>query len=255
MTTEAIIGSHPEIKIVPFTSKRIKNMTDVRQGKILVIGYLGHNSIRKDNLWLVRCDCGKEKIVLHSSLYYKQMQSCGCSEMYPLKPIGAATRSKEYNTWNLMIQRCYNPKDSRYADYAGRGVIVCDRWKNSFEAFLEDMGPKPGKRYSLGRINNDGIYEPSNCRWENDVQQARNTRKSIFLTAFGETKHAKEWGEIKGIRYQTIITRIEKYGWSVEDALTIPIGNLPEGVRRGIRKDYSQKRATPEEPKLAVDAL
>lgn len=88
-------------------------------------------------------------------------------------------RTVEYTTWRSMKQRCYVPGMVQYKDYGGRGIKVCERWKNSFVNFFEDMGKRPAKGYSLDRINNDGDYEPSNCRWATQSQQRLNARRPL----------------------------------------------------------------------------
>lgn len=118
-----------------------------------------------------------------------------------------------------MIQRCGNPNSKRYADYGGRGITVCERWK-SFAGFAEDMGPTFSPELSLDRIDNDGNYEPGNCRWATVVEQARNKRNSHRVTFLGQTKTIAEWSELLGLHYDTVHTRLGKQGWPVERALT-----------------------------------
>ncbi len=197
---------------------------------------------------------------------------------------------KEFNSWMGMRKRCFNPANKRYKDYGGRGITICARWMDSFLNFLEDMGEKPSPQHSLDRIDNNGNYEPSNCRWATRIEQARNKRnnkilsfedlnltvsewaerlhvsKSFlfgrlkngwtiqralteppvppganshnnkgnmaniyaqtlprrFYTFDGKTLHARAWADITGIGKTTIEMRINKYGWSIEKALTTP---------------------------------
>lgn len=127
----------------------------------------------------------------------------------------------EYTCWGRMRQRCENPKNKSFRDYGGRGISVCARWQ-SFENFIADMGKRPSKNHSIERINNDGNYEPSNCRWATRAEQAINKRNNRYLTHNGETRLICEWAEITGIPRKTIITRIDQQNWNIADALTIP---------------------------------
>jgi hypothetical protein len=119
-----------------------------------------------------------------------------------------------------MIQRCTNPKAFAYADYGGRGIKVCERWR-TFTAFYEDMGDPPAGM-SLDRINVDGDYCPENCRWATATVQGRNRRITTVLTYLGETRPLTEWAERMGIDYHAVHGRI-KGGWTVEKALTTPV--------------------------------
>jgi hypothetical protein len=123
-----------------------------------------------------------------------------------------------YNNWQAMLERCRNPKKESWAHYGGRGIKVCDRWQD-FGKFIEDMGERPSPEYSLERINNDGNYEPKNCRWATWTEQARNQRQTMYATVDGEKKTLKEWSEITGIKYGTIYMRIVSWGWSPEKAI------------------------------------
>jgi hypothetical protein len=110
-----------------------------------------------------------------------------------------------YGIWAGMKQRCQNSKSNHYKDYGGRGIKVCQEWQG-FEGFYSDMGDKPEGK-TLGRIDNDGNYEKSNCRWETAKQQIRNRRVTVFLTHNGETKSMPEWAEIIGMNYRTLKSR------------------------------------------------
>ncbi len=116
------------------------------------------------------------------------------------------SRSPEYRTWSGMLQRCKNKKYTKYHLYGGRGITVCERW-HKFDNFLVDMGPRP-EGLTLDRIDNNGNYEPGNCRWATKKQQARNMRPNIVLTVNGETKLLVEWAEQKGICFNTMRERI-----------------------------------------------
>lgn len=126
----------------------------------------------------------------------------------------------EYVSWKAMLDRCYRRTDRCFSRYGGRGITVCDRWRNSFAAFLGDMGARPPGT-SIDRINNDGNYEPGNCRWATAAQQKRNT-STVRLVAFkGETRPLIEWCERLGLNYQTAYYRL-KQGWTPHDALSSP---------------------------------
>jgi hypothetical protein len=129
-----------------------------------------------------------------------------------------------YNVWAAMKYRCGNPRCSSYPSYGGRGITVCDRWRNSFEAFLADMGSTYGPGLSLDRIDNDSGYSPENCRWVTMHQQAGNKRNNHNLSLEGETHTIAEWSRITGISDLTIDKRL-RLGWSVERALTTPVSH------------------------------
>jgi len=130
----------------------------------------------------VRCDCGAVAVVQLMHLRNGRSTSCGCVKSERLTDRntvhGHSSRkrgiSHEYRSWEHMIQRCTNPKATGYERWGGRGIRVCDEWRNNFEAFLAHVGPKPSPAHSIDRINNDGHYEPSNVRWATPAEQNRN---------------------------------------------------------------------------------
>jgi hypothetical protein len=127
------------------------------------------------------CDCGNKKIVKLDSLNRKYTTSCGCynkEKVIETNTTHGLTKTPEYRTWHNMKQRCYNPNSKRYSDWGGRGIKVCDEWINSFETFLKDMGKRPDG-CSIDRIDNDGNYESSNCRWITSKEQSYNRRSNI----------------------------------------------------------------------------
>jgi len=130
--------------------------------------------------------------------------------------------TKEYMAWMAMKFRCYNPKNKAYRRYGGRGIKVCDQWLNSFEQFLSDVGPAPSPKHSVGRIDNDGNYEPGNIEWQLPKPQANNRSTSRFITAFNKTQTLQQWADEIGISRGTIECRIDRYGWSAERAVSEP---------------------------------
>lgn len=123
-----------------------------------------------------------------------------------------------------MKERCYNPSRDHYADYGGRGIVVCERWLSSFENFLADMDACPSLKHSIDRHpDNNGNYEPGNCRWATKAEQCANQRSNHLIEIDGVTHHLEEWSRLNGIPASTIVQRINKYRWPERDAVTIPV--------------------------------
>jgi hypothetical protein len=188
-----------------------------RVGRLVVIRALPHYR------YLCVCDCGKTCSVLKSQLKLNRTRSCGCLHREELSQRSIRhgwAGTPEYESWHGMIQRCTNPKNSNYKDYGARGIAVCARWLD-FSAFLSDVGPRPSPLHTLERINNNGKYEPGNCRWATRKEQARNTRTSRRLTAMGKTLTVAEWAERAGLKYTTLYRRL-RAGWIAEEAIFAP---------------------------------
>ena len=126
-----------------------------------------------------------------------------------------------YHIWLGMKKRCFNPNNPKYADYGQRGITVCERWKNSFNAFYQDMGDQP-QGCSLDRINNGGDYTPENCRWADAQQQANNRRGNRVVIFRDEAKTLTEWSVIVGVNPSTLANRLTK-GWPIEKAFAEPV--------------------------------
>ena len=161
---------------------------------------VGSGSYRSGILYLpCRCSCGKERLVREYCLATGKSKSCGCLsvEITVARRLihGNAKRvgpTQEYSAWISAKARCVNPRHRAYKDYGGRGITVCERWINNFPAFLSDMGPRPDG-YSLDRIDNDGNYEPQNCRWASHSQQTRNKRNNRWMECGGRRMILADW--------------------------------------------------------------
>lgn len=126
----------------------------------------------------------------------------------------------EYKIWAAMKDRCYNTKCNRWSTHGARGVKVCDRWLDDFSNFIADMGVRPGKEFSLERIDNNGNYAPENCRWATDTEQAENRRTTKLITIGGKTQSLKAWCRQLEIPYLRTWKRLYMYGWSLESSIT-----------------------------------
>lgn len=184
-------------------------------GSWTVLSYQGSSR------WLCRCLCGAEKEVLTCNL--RSGQSTCCRACGSSRHGESLNRSPEYTSYMSMKSRCLNKNYIHYENYGGRGIAVCDRWlgKGGFEKFLEDMGRQPGPEYTIERIDNDGSYEPSNCRWATRKEQGRNRRTNRLVTAFGEELCIVEWSERFGVHTRVITDRIDR-GWEAERAVSQP---------------------------------
>ncbi len=145
-------------------------------GRLTVIEQAGYSPLDKI-MWRCLCDCGNEVIVVGESLQCGLTKSCGClkRDENRRRATHGMTDSPTFRSWAAMKTRCLNPNGARYASYGGRGITICEQWVNSFENFLADMGPRPSGT-TLDRVDNDGNYEPGNCRWATPSQQNSNRR-------------------------------------------------------------------------------
>jgi hypothetical protein len=188
---------------------------------VIVFWIPGKNTGRKH---LCRCDCGNYVNVDIRKLHNGHTKTCGCLNKEIITK-HSLCGTPAYRTWQKMKQRCYNKNHEHYNDYGGRGITVCERWLNSFENFYKDMGTKPSPKHSIERINNNGDYELSNCRWATTKEQRRNTRQTINVTFNGKTQCLSDWAKDLGFNVNTLYSRINVHGWSVEKTLTTPVKN------------------------------
>lgn len=171
------------------TNHRFVNITGNRYGRLVVVSYLGKKG--KSHLWNCRCDCGQEKIIYANNLKKGDSKSCGClqKEIVSIKnTTHGMTETPMYDVWQSMKWRCVNPENHNYKHYGGRGITVCERWLHSFENFFADMGLRPSPELSIDRIDNNGNYELSNCRWATKGEQNSNTRRNNKVATNKEQK-------------------------------------------------------------------
>lgn len=192
---------------------KYKDIAGQRFGSLVVIEKVEkRNNKDRHAHWKCLCDCGNYAVITSARLRSGQ-KTCGCSN-------NGKSTTRLYRIWNGMKKRCYTPNEGAYKYYGARGISVCDEWKNNFFAFKEwaiKTGYNDG--LTIDRIDVNGNYSPSNCRWATRKEQANNTRRNRILTFNGKSMNIAEWSKETGIKQNTILYRIKR-NWSVERALT-----------------------------------
>ena len=202
------------------------DMIGKRYGRLTVISQ--SESIKPGRLmWLCKCDCGNECVARGISLRRGDRKSCGClsSENARQRALEHVThgqsKTRLYQIWFNMRSRCNKVSNSDDHRYGARGIKVCEEWDNSFKSFYDwSMANGYQDDLTIDRIDNDSNYAPHNCRWVNSKVQNNNTRRNHYVTYGGETLTIREWSRKQGINPNTLHSRLVKYGWSVERALT-----------------------------------
>jgi len=191
---------------------KLIDLTGKKFGKLTVLQRVENG--KSGAYWLCKCECGKTNVVSSCNLKNSAVKSCGClSFKHGLR------YTRLNRIWSGMIQRCYNKNANQYKNYGNRGIEVCQKWRNDFKAFYEwAMTSNYSDNLTIDRININGNYEPSNCRWVNAKQQANNRRNNVFITHNGKTQTIAEWENEFGFKPGVIGKRIRK-GLDVEDAL------------------------------------
>jgi len=162
----------------------------------------------KKTVWLWDCDCGKQREILVDSVKSGKTKSCGCAKIGNKNGrIHGGIKTRLYRIWHGMKTRCNNVNDKHYSDYGGRGIKIYEEWYDFsiFQDWADENGYE--QNLTIDRINNNGNYEPSNCKWSTTIQQNRNRRNNIYLEINGETKLLIEWCEILNVRYPTAFER------------------------------------------------
>lgn len=211
-----------------FQPNKTRDIAGEKFGSLTAVKF-DHRDERKvggQHYWLFLCDCGKEVVLRKSAVTSGNTKRCSCC---------AAQRSAEANTvhggvgtrlyreWAGIVQRCTNPKDTSWERYGAKGVTICDEWR-SFPAF-RDWAFANGYDDSLtiDRIDPNGNYEPSNCRWASVREQANNKQGTLWIEYGGERLQLSYWAERLGLPYHTLYDRLHRYGWSVDRAFTEPV--------------------------------
>lgn len=203
-------------------------MTNAREldnqkfGRLVVVRRHPENSKHGNAQWECLCECGNTKIVVTGSLMKGVTRSCGCLQKETIKEIATIHGNyllPEYDVWNGIRHRCYNKKHRGYPRYGGRGIGMCDEWKESFEAFYRDMGSRPSPEHSIDRRNNDMGYSKDNCHWATKLEQANNRSSNITYEYRGEVKSLKDWCRYLNLDYNIVRYRIGKYAWTFEEAI------------------------------------
>lgn len=178
-------------------NKRLLDLTRQRFSLLTVVAYQGADR-HHHSVWQCACDCGKTCLVTTNNLRKRRLatRSCGCLRGGPTTH--GKSKSPTFGIWAGLKTRCYNTRHHSYPYYGGRGITVCERWLNSFENFVADMGECPPE-LSLDRIDNDGNYEPSNCRWATRKEQAVNNRANVFIDHEGERWTRSQWATRIGV--------------------------------------------------------
>lgn len=203
---------------------RIKDLTGMKFGRLTVLRQIGLSIDRRSIDWLCACECGNEKVVRSKYLLKGSIKSCGCMKhenhnRYNHFKKHGLWKHRLYRIWALMKARCNNPNRKEYPNYGGRGIKVCKEWSEDFLKFYNwAINNEYKDTLTLERSNNDGDYEPSNCKWATKIEQARNTRRNHKILFNGIEKTIAEWAEDLNVNPDAIYTRIKR-GWNIEECL------------------------------------
>ena len=208
------------------SERRLIDLTGKRFGRLTVKGRNPKNTRFKHPRWDCICDCGNVAVIQGEKLRNGETKSCGCLQreiaIMANTIHGNACRGKlstEYSSWNALKNRCLNMNAEKWPNYGGRGIKICDRWIDSFENFLYDMGKRPEGCSSIDRKDNDGGYEPGNCRWATYKQQAGNTSKNVWIEHGGKRMIKADWIREVGVWAGTWNSMKNKHGFSEEETL------------------------------------
>jgi hypothetical protein len=205
---------------------KLKDLTGQKFGELTVI-QRAENDKKGRTQWLCQCDCGKQKIIRGSSLTFGNTKSCGCLSIEKLKKMSSThkmAKTRLYKIWANIKTRCLNPKYPRFCDYGGRGITICNEWIESFENFSKwALNNGYADSLAIDRINNNGNYEPSNCRWVSNKINSLNKRNNLIFEYQNKKQCLKMWAEELNIDYVLLYNRIVRRKWTFEKAISTPI--------------------------------
>lgn len=230
---------------------KFRSLTGNKFGKLLVVALSTHRDLKKNCYWICRCECGTLCLACSERLISNQKKSCGCLVKETSARLvrsmntthGDARNGKistEHKAWTSMRQRCNCQTHKFYLRYGGRGITICERW-SKFENFLSDMGRKPSPHLTLDRIDNEGNYEPNNCRWASYSQQQNNRSSNRVFEFNGTSKTLKQWCVQFGINPVTASDRIKR-GWTFARAMTQPVNKLRTSKLKRVNEIAAQLR-------------
>lgn len=212
-----------------FTEDFINSLINKRFGSLLIREVYRSNC--KSKMLKAKCDCDCGNVMSTTVYLIRKLRISKCMTCAILEGQKKNNRNKSknklYPTWCAIINRCENKNYPYYKYYGARGITICKEWRDDFRIFLKDMGEKPTPKHSIDRIDVNGNYEPSNCRWATSHEQMTNTTRAILIDINGQSKSAYEWQDISGIPSRIILVRYKKFGWRGEKLLT------PVGLKKG----------------------
>ena len=201
----------------------------VKYGRLTVLGTAPHRSKDGRLMWRLLCECGNEIERVAKSVVSGNTKSCGClaKDVTAARNKAMAKHGKcntpTFNVWSNMKERCLNSNHKSYHRYGGRGISICSRWLESFQNFLDDMGEMP-EGMSIDRIDVNGNYEPSNCRWATYEEQANNRENNRLIEYDGKRQTIAMWARELGMSRQALRHRLEA-GWTIEEAMTMKLNH------------------------------
>jgi len=201
-----------------------KNLVGERYGRLTVAKFGGRRNRR--SYWVCVCDCGAEVEIRADSIRSGSTTSCGCAQKQAVSEANSKhgmCESPEYIAWTQARYRCGKKDHPNYRNYGGRGISVCDRWQDSFDAFYADMGPRPSDKHSLERVDNDKGYSPENCKWATSKEQGNNKRSCRIIEHEGVSLNVTQWAQAVGMCRNTLTGRLNR-GKSVDQALFAKVG-------------------------------
>lgn len=197
-----------------------KEMIGKTFGRLFVLSVAGYTGTRKRLTYNCICSCGKEKVVRAECLRNGMTKSCGCLKIETIGNLNKShsmTNTPEYKSWAHAKSRTTNPSNKKFEHYGARGIKMCDEWLHSFEAFFKDMGKKPSKNHSLGRIDVEKGYSKENCRWETSFQQARARTDNVFVIVDDKKMILKDACKLKNLNYKQVSASIKNNKLKLEE--------------------------------------